>query len=65
MPPMETAIETESQTRVGVNRLANYGLLAVLVAVIANAPVMHVVSAVPIVGVLTRVPSTAAEEGTS
>lgn len=36
MPPMATAVDTQP-TRVGVNRLVKHGLLAVLVAVIANA----------------------------
>jgi hypothetical protein len=49
MPPMTTAVETQP-TRIGVNRLL---------------AVMHVVAAVLLFGVLTRVPSTAAEEGTS
>ena len=40
MPPMATAVDTESPTRVGVNRLVKYS-------------------------VLTRVPSTAAVEGTA
>jgi hypothetical protein len=37
MPPMATAVDTESPTRVGMNRFVKDGLLTVLVAVIANA----------------------------
>lgn len=36
MPPMATTVETQP-TRVGVNRLAKYGLLTVFVAVAATA----------------------------
>jgi hypothetical protein len=42
MPPMATAADTESPTRVGVNRLAKYGLLAVLAALVANTLVRTV-----------------------
>ena len=33
---MATAVDTESPTRIGVNRLLKFGLLTVLVAVVAN-----------------------------
>jgi hypothetical protein len=46
MPLMATAVDTESPTRVGRHRLVKYGLLAVLVAVIANALVRIVVLSV-------------------
>jgi hypothetical protein len=39
---MATAVETESPTRVGVNRLVKYGLLTVLVAIAATALVRAV-----------------------
>lgn len=36
MPLMAAAVDTESPTRVGMNRLLRFGLLTVLVAVVAN-----------------------------
>lgn len=50
MPPMATAADTESPTRVGRNRLAKYGLLTVLVAVVVNALVR--VIALPVIDIL-------------
>ena len=50
MPLQATAVDTKSPTHVGVNRLAKYGLLTVLVAVVANALVRMIalsVSTVP------------------
>lgn len=48
MPPTATAAETETEppTSVGVNRLATYGLFAVIVASVANALVRVIVVAV-------------------
>lgn len=45
MPLMATAVETESSTRVGVNRLAKYGLLTVVVAVVATMLIRVIVLA--------------------
>lgn len=39
MPPMASTVETETPTSVGMNRLARYGLFAVIAASVTNATV--------------------------
>lgn len=46
MPPMASTVETETSTPVGMNRLAKYGLFAVIAASVTNAIVGVVALAV-------------------